>query len=346
MKRLCAVILFLCLAVGIFWGLFLYAALREEQKRQEDRAAVIPQVTVYTDMPAGALQVFAEPYYAECGKRLVIQEYAKADILAAAEKGDVPDLYLLSQDALFVLKDKGKLSAYVSDKTDTVLNAYKDEEGYWTGVWMNPAVFAVNADFADRHPAFYYYWDEVLARQSVRLIVTDFIASDYSEDSLLSLVEHFGEEGAFDRLRMGMGHTVQYGKYLSTPAHMAAMDKCDIGISGYNEAMRVKKEDLPIRIIYPEDGTYFYLYGAAVAAEAKDAEGAEGLLDWLLSGTALPGRLAENGYDFIYVNDLRLPEDDLKQKLKLWELDKKYTESGKKALLDRWVHEIRFGERK
>lgn len=345
MKRFLAVLAFLCLAAGIFWGLFRYAGMREEQKRQEDRAAVIPQVTVATDLPAGALQIFAEPYYAERGKRLVIREMPKADILAAAEKGDAPDLYLLSQDALLALRDKGKLSAYVSDKTDTVLNAYKDEEGYWTGVWMNPTVFAVNIEFADKHPAFYYYWDEVMARQSVRLIVTDFIASEYSEDSLLSLVEHFGEEGAFDRLRRAMGHTVQYGKYLSTPAHMAAMDKCDIGISGYNEAMRVKKEGLPIRIIYPEDGTYYYLYGAAVASDAKDAKGAEELLDWLLSGT-VRGRMEANGYDFIYVNDLKLPEDDQKMKLTLWELDKKYTESGRKALLDRWVHEIRFGERK
>lgn len=132
-------------------------------------------------------------------------------MVQAARAGQVPDLYVASQKTLMALKEKNLLEPHVSDRTDTVLNACKDGEGYWTGIWLNPAVFAVNVEFASAHPAFFYTWDEVLSRQSVRLVMTDFIASEYSEESLMALVEHFGEEGTFQRLRDASAHIVQYG---------------------------------------------------------------------------------------------------------------------------------------
>lgn len=73
-------------------------------------------------------------------------------------------------------------------------------------------------------------------------------------------------------LSEGNSHIVQYGKYLSTPSRMAGMGKCDIGISSYNEAMRAQKENLPLQIMYPTDGTSWYLYGIGLSADSKEPE--------------------------------------------------------------------------
>lgn len=342
MRRLGAILLFLLLGAAVFGGIFYYADLRHEQKKEE----VLPnlRITVYTDLPQSAVQIFDEPFYKETGIHLTVQEMSRQQMMAQVKSGHRPDLYLVSQDALHGLRAGDFLQPYTSDRTDTVLNDFKDEEGFWTGVWLNPAVFAVNTEFADLHPAFGYHWDEVLRRQSVRLVMTDFIASEDSEDGLMSLVEHFGADGAMERLRIASTHIVQYGKYLSTPSHMAAMDKCDIGISGYNEARRVQKEGLPIRILYPEDGTYFYLYGIGLDRNSQEKEKSRRFIDWILSSEDRETVINNAGYYYIYVNDTRMPEDDAKAKISFWPLAKQYTEQGKKELLDRWIQTIRFGK--
>lgn len=342
MRRCGSVILFLLFAGLVFAGIFYYAEMRARQKRQEVQPE--ERLEIYTDLPQSALQIFDRPYYKEFGAGLSITEMTPAQIVENAEKGTIPDLYLVSQHTLDKLKDMNMLAVYASDRTDTVLNGCKDEDGYWTGVWMNPAVFAVNTDFALTHPAFFYTWDEVLSRQSVRLVMTDFISADYSEESLISLTEHFGQKECFARLRSAAGHIVQYGKYLSTPAQMAAMDKCDIGISGFNEVMRVKQDGLPVKIIYPEDGTFYYLYGAALSAAEARREEAQRFMDWILDSAARKPMLEKHGYYFLYVNETRLPEDEANMKIEFWPLEKKYTDEGKKDLLEQWLQQIRFGK--
>lgn len=94
----------------------------------------------------------------------------------------------------------------------------------------------------------------MLTRKSVQLSMTDFIAADMAEDLLMCMAEHFGINETFQLLYQAQGHVVQYGKYLSTPSRMAAMGKCDIGISGLNETLRTRNENMPVTIIYPEDG--------------------------------------------------------------------------------------------
>lgn len=344
MRRLGAVLLFIAVAAAVFIGIFYYAGLRHEQKQEEETPVL--RVTVYTDLPQSALQVFDEPFYKETGIHLSVTEMTRDQMTGRIQNGNRPDLYLVSQDFLQELSREEILLPYTSDRTDTVLNDFKDENGFWTGVWVNPAVFAVNTEFADLHPAFSYTWDEVLLRQSVRLVMTDFIASGYSEDGLMSMVEHFGTDGAFDRLRQAAPHIIQYGKYLSTPAHMAAMDKCDIGISGYNEARRVQQEGLPIRIMYPDDGTYFYLYGVGLDRNSSEKGKARRFIDWILSSEDREEVMNKANYYYVYVNDTRMPEDDRKMKFSFWPLQKLYTIEGKKELLDRWVQNIRFGKGK
>lgn len=195
---------------------------------------------------------------------------SKSQLQSRQDASDTPaaDLYITSQDSLMKMKKENMLVPYASAQTDTALNLFKDEECYWTGLWVDPVVFAVNEDYAGKHPAFSYSWNEVLTRSSLRLSMTDFVAADMAEDLLMCLAEHFGIGETFSLLGKAQNHIVQYGKYLSTPSRMAGMGKCDIGISGLNEAVRSRQEKLPVVIMYPEDGSPWYLFGAGISADA------------------------------------------------------------------------------
>ncbi len=344
MKRFMSVLVFLLLACGSFFGIWQYAKGQEEKKREENHP--IDKVVIVTDFPSGTLEPIGEAFYAEKGIQFEISYRSTADFLKGSKgnkEGAPADVYISSQDMLMKLADSGHLTPYASQYTDTALNLFKDEEAYWTGLWVDPVVFAVNSDFARTHPAFAYTWDEVCTRQSVELSMTDFIAADMSKDMLMCMAEHFGPEYTFFLLARAQQHLVQYGKYLSTPSRMAAMGKCDIGISGLNEAIRTRMEDMPLAIHYPEDGSPWYLYGIGLAAESAHPERAAALIDWLLTPYHYKSVMEKNRLYYIYVNDDKIKPDAAGNELAFWELEKRYFDEGRKDLLNQWGEKIRFG---
>lgn len=342
MKRLLSVLLFLLLAGAAFSGILYYGKKHEEMRQQESHPT--DKVVIYTDIQSGILEELSTAFYQETGIQFDIYYLSSDRLVESKESMEKPaDVYLTSQDALLQLKQNQKLVPYSSSQTDTALQMFRDEESYWTGLWVDPVVFAVNQEFIARHPAFSYTWSEVLNRQSVRLSMTDFIAADMAKDMLLSLTEHFGIEDTFRLLKRGQQHLVQYGKYLSTPSRMAAMGKCDIGISGLNEAVRTKNEKMPVAIIYPEDGSPWYLYGIGVSSTATHSERGQLLVDWLLTPGKYKAIMEKNKYYFIYINDDTSHPDAAGNSLAFWELEKIYFEEGKKDLLNQWGEKVRFG---
>lgn len=344
MKRLASVFLFLIMAALAFWGILHYARhverVKEEQKNPSD------YVTVYTDMPSGMLEALGDSFYKDTGLKINIVYLSSSQLIrpdGAGSDAAPADLYITSQGQLIKLKKGELLLPYSSAQTDTALNLFKDEECYWTGLWVDPVVFAVNKDYADKHPAFSYTWNEVMGRNSVRLSMTDFMAADMAGDLLMCLVEHFGMEDTFRYLALAQNHMVQYGKFLSTPSRMAGMGKCDIGISGLNEAIRSSMDKMPIRIMYPEDGSPWYLFGAGISANGKYPDRAKVLLNWLLTPESYKKDMENNQYYYVYVNDYNLPPDRAGNSLSFWGLEKVYFDEGKKDLLTLWGEKIRFG---
>lgn len=341
MKRLFSVLLFLVLILAAFVGIVNFAEKEAEQKR----LSRIPSetVTVYTDMPSGVLETLGKFFYIERGIKMNVVYMSSSMLLQGANAQNPPDVYITSQENLIKLKKLHKLKEYSSSETDITLNLFKDNEYYWTGLWIDPVIFSVNRDFYTLHPAFSYTWEEVFYRKFIRLSMTDFIAADMAEDLLMCLAEHFGIQESLEMLRIAQMHIVQYGKYLSTPSRLAAMSKSDIGISSYNEAMRTKSENMPLTIIYPEDGTAWYLYGEGMSASSTQPDKAQILLDWLLTAYRFKEDLRQIQFFYLHVNDKEAAPDVAGNKLVFWPLEKNYFDEGKKDLLTQWGEKIRFG---
>ena len=339
MKRLIPVFLFIFIAVVSFGGILNFAKHQEQLKTQRNNRA--ETISIMTDIQADIIEKLGIIFYEQSGIQIKIIPLDKEAIVSG--KSGSADIYLSSQQNLSFLKKKNKLESYSSENTDTILNLFKDEEAFWTGLWIDPIIFAVNPGFDAKHPNFEYSWTNVFINDEIKLSLTDFIATEMSEDFLMSLVEHFGNIETFYLLDRGQSHILQYGKYLSTPARMAGMGKCDIGISSYNEAKRIQREKIPVLTIYPTDGVPWYLYGVGLSTDSNHPYKAKQFINWLLSPENYKNIMRENGYQYIFVNDIDETPDVHGGKLQYWELQKKYDNKGKDKLLNQWMEKIRFG---
>jgi iron(III) transport system substrate-binding protein len=340
MKRTIAVLAFLCMAAAVFAGLYRFACTREQYKVAETSHDVI---RVYTDMPATMISSLGEEFLDDTNMQLEVVPLTTQQILDDSLKSAQPaDVILTAEETLQQLEIQEHLVPYTSEQTDTVLTMYKSPTGSWTGVWINPGVFVVNKDFYSKNQGFTYTWDQVMNQPNIRLCMTDFVASSEAADLLVSLAEHFGTDGAMGRLAMAGHHVVQYGKFLSTPSRMAAMNKCDIGISGYNEARQAEGDGFPVTVIYPDDGSPWYLYGAGIPTDSPHMDRAKLFINWLLSGEGHREALEKAGYYYITTNDTASRPDARGRELAPWELSKIYFREGRQSLLNTWVHTIRF----
>ena len=337
MKRLASVLLFLGIAVLVFGSVILY--MEKAARQRANDVASTRFIRVYTDMPADFIQTVGQAF----ARNIVVVPLTTSQILDSTLRSDnMGDVVITSQEVLQQLSEKKELAPYSSPASDTVMHQYRAENDTWTGIWIDPVVFAVNRDFYAENPDYIYTWDNVVTSPMTRLSVTDFVSSSEAEDLLYSMSERFGEDGAIGRLAYAGTHIVQYGKFLSTPARMAAMDKADIGISSFNEVMRVKNEHLPIAVVYPDDGQPWYLYGIGIFSDAAHKPDARRFVDWLLTGKTLDKAMNASDTYYLSTNELRRDKDERGHLLSLWNLKKVFVKTGRDSLKKRWVTQVRF----
>ena len=343
MKSFISVVFFLIVSIAILGSVY-YKAKKQDIQRQSV-AQSTKTLYVYTDMSLELIHAVAKLFEMKTGITVDVIPLTENQILdASLRTAQQADIVISSQEVLQQLSTKQQLHPFISEQTDTVLYPYRAENGLWTGVWIDPIIFIVNPTFYKENFDILYTWDSVIQNMDIRISVTDFVTSRESENLLYCMGEHFGDEETLMRLLQLGKHVVQYGKYLSTPVRMVAMNKADVGISNYSEAMRAKKEQFPVQIIYPDDGQPWYLYGIGIYKDAPNFELAGEFVDWVLSED-LKNTMGEVGTYYLLTNDVMQEKDDRGCLLDLWDLKKVFVKEGRDAFKKEWISEVRFAKK-
>ena len=172
--------------------------------------------------------------------------------------------------------------------------------------------------------------------------MTDFVASQNAANLLYNMVEHKGEPDALAYLLALKPHVIQHAKFLSTPIRLTALGESDIGIGNLSDAQQYIRHSYPVKMIYPSDGTSFYLTGAAVQKDSKHKNESIEFITWLLSNDTAK-YMMENNFTYIFANpEVVEPLDSLGKSVVLWPVNGGYTVEGKKLLLNHWVSQVRF----
>ncbi len=346
MKRyvpMAAIILFI-LAV------FVWSEQVWEQKQQEEAQAAYEaerHLLVYSDLPDDVNQQIAAVFHQQTGLRVQIQtrtDSAMRDLWKTDGGQPEPDILIASEPVLRQQNQHGILQPYVSPLTETVPASQKDENGAWTGLWINPMVFIVSRDYYEQHGLAIQNWDDLLRDPAMTIAFPDLASMDMAGDFLCSLVEMKGEAAVGLYLRSLQRHVSVYSKSMAANVRRVASGETNAGVVDAAMARQYRHDGAPIYILYPQDGTSYWLTGAAVMAWCHDEELARIFMDWLFSAD-VDAVLRKNHLYLTYTsNGAQKILDSRGQQLVLFPVQKQYTDEGRRALQDWWIKSVRFGK--
>ncbi|MDU5255127.1 MAG: extracellular solute-binding protein [Veillonella sp.] len=131
------------------------------------------------------------------------------------------------------------------------------------------------------------------------------------------------------------------GKYITTWETLGKQGDWSI-VGNLSDAAQYSHHGYPIKIIYPKDGTSYYVTGAAVLKNSKHKADSVEFINWLLSSKTAK-YMVEKNFTYIFTNpEMDEPKDSMGHDLVLWPVNGGYTLEGKKLLLNHWVSQVRF----
>lgn len=310
-----------------------------------NRTTDMKSITIYTTLPIEQVSILAQDYEKLGIVRVNLIPLAEQDLLTRLRlEKDKPhaDLILSDRSVLEQAAKDKLLANYASEQTDIIPDRYKDGDDMWIGLWFDPVVFVANQDFLKTMPHAPTKWSDLSKDSKVRLAMTDFLAAEASANLLFSLTSSQGEEATLTYFKKIHPQIIQYAKFLATPVRMAGLGEVDIAIAMQSESIRYANDGFPIKIIYPEDGTAYWLTGVGITANAPHSPDAKQFVEWLIQDTA-QSVLQKNKFYFVPTNpELASYRDYSTKNLKLIDTTNTLSLEQKHKLLDRWVQTVRF----
>ena len=335
---------FLLLAIVIAGSAYLAGTGHIDHRTREQ------EITVLTTLPAEEAEILSQAYEDSSGVHVTFVPLSSADVLerAKAQAGSPqksgPAMVLADWQTLGQASRSGYLVPYLSERGDMVAAAFRQDDGYWMGVWYDPIIFCINRDYLiSLHTDIPDTW-QALADQDGRIGITDFMAADASSNLLYAMDAEFGDEKTLELLDKIHPRVVQYARYLSNPVRQAGMGEVDISIAVESETLRYIHDGYPLQIIYPADGTTAWITGTGILAGSGDRERAlaQNFADWLLSDEAQLA-LQSHNYFFVPTNPGTMAYQSFPGKnLTLFTQTSQLSAAEKHDLLDTWAREIRF----
>ena len=334
-----------CLFIMVVAGSAYFAGAGHDAKTKPLR-----EIVVYTTLPAEHVSILTNAYEETHNVRVNFVPLGADEILnrlqkqAAGDDDGAVSMVLADKDTLSKAAAAGYLLPYVSEAGDQVPEDFRQQDGYWTGVWYDPIVFCMNKDYMLTLPLIPDTWRELAAQPQMRIGITDFLAADASANLFMSMLAQFGDVVTYDIWRQIHPKVVQYARYLSNPVRQAGMGEVDVAIAVESEVIRYMQGGYPLKIVYPADGTAAMITGTGIVYKAKAADGvaAREFADWLLSDEAQQA-LQKQEFYFVPTNPGTLAYKSFAGKnMILFAQPVNFTAKQKHDFLDKWVKEVRF----
>jgi len=188
-------------------------------------------------------------------------------------------------DSYRVAQAEGLLESYKSPSAEKIADQFKDQDGYWTGLYTSNLGFASNKTLlAEKGIETPKSWEDLLNPKLKGLVAVANPATSGTAYAYISTIAQLkGEEEGFAYLKKASKNIAQYTKSGSAPGRMAGSGEILVGILMLQDAYLIQKQGFDLELSTPSEGTGFALEPAAMLKDGPDQVEAKMFIDYILS---------------------------------------------------------------
>ncbi len=330
---------FILLAVNVFFP-------QEDDKPKAENART---VTIYASLPAENLQEIASEFEKASGIKVLYVPLASQDVLTrirAERTQPQVDIWLgAGVENLVQAKKEGLLQSHISEPVSVIPVKWRDQDGYWLGMYLDVPVFVTNKDlFTRQQTDLPHTWEDLLKPQyKYKIALADPGVSNATLAMFAAIQQQLGQVQAFAYFAKLQQNIQHYPKEAAMPGRLVALGEMSVGVLGANDAFKYMRQGFPLIVTFAEEDMGYYLYGAGMIAGAPHGAEAGIFMDWL----AKEGQscLLSNGLYYYPTNPEVKPPPELLffKDLDIAAFNVIGAVENKTAFIEKWNTEIRFG---
>ena len=243
--------------------------------------------------------------------------------------------------------EMGLLQAYKSPNLEQIMEKFRDpakvKGNLSSAVYVGILGFGVNTErLKEKNLPVPKCWKDLTKPEyKGEIQIADPQSSGTAYTALATFAQLWGEDQAFDYLKQLNANVSQYTK-------SGARGETAIGIGFLHDYSLEKEQGAPLELISPCEGTGYEIGGVSILKGARNLDNAKLFVDWVLSKEAqelawkkgksyqiLTNTTAETSPNSLKLDDLKLINYDM---------DNYGSTDVRKALINKWVSEVKMGK--
>lgn len=322
------------------------------QESDKPKAENARTVTIYAALPSEHLQKIALEFEKITGIKVLYVPLVQQDILPRIRtEKTLPqaDVWLgAGVEYLLLAKKEGLLQQFIVEQAQHIPEKWRDQDGYWMGLYIDVPVFVTNKDLFIRQqiePP--HAWEDLLSpKYKNKIALADPGTSSATFSMFAVMQQQLGQEQAFAYFAKLHQNIQHYPKEATAPGRMVAMGEMNVGILGANDALRYIREGFPLIITFNQEETGYQLFGAGIIAGAPHSQEAKIFMDWLIRKEGQSALLSTGLYYYPTNREVKPPPELLFFK----DLDidgYKIVDAveNKANLIEKWNMDVRIGHK-
>lgn len=310
-----------------------------------DKGSITVYVGLYEDHAIRAMESFEK----ETGIKVSHVRMSNGEILERLrnEKNNpVASVWYGGPSDTFVqAKSEGLLQPYISPNASMISPSYKDEEGYWTGIYVGSIAFVSSRSWLkDVGLEAPQSWQDLLRPEYKGMVVIPDPRSSGTGYTILStLVQLMGETDAFNYMKELNGNVRVYTTSGSAPGRSIGMGEGGVAVMFAHDALKFYREGFQdLHITFPMEGTGYEIGAVAMVAGTENEEEAKAFVDWALTKQAQELGKQMGNYQLLTNENAISPEEAYYlTELHTIDYDHEWAGVERSRLVEKWKEEIR-----
>jgi iron(III) transport system substrate-binding protein len=191
-------------------------------------------------------------------------------------------------DSFISAQADGLLENFIPPSAAELAAQHKDATGAWHGIYLGSIGWAVNTKrLQEKNLPEPQTWDDLIKPEyRGEVVMAHPATSGTAYTTVQTVLQIKGEDKGWDYFKALHRNVLQYTKSGSAPMRMLEGSEAAIGIVFSHDIFVSIEKGLPIKLVFPQDGTGYEVGGMGIIKGAKNLEQAKQWVEWSLTPEA------------------------------------------------------------